>query len=193
MARIRLPITLEYVGTSEGYATQFRLVQGDVLGGVRRNQRTALGLLLVCIGFGMYAAIKAELFLVAICIAASGASLAKRLWVYSSQVKKGFDESFQYMADRRIRLVIEDGGFRELDCGIETFCPWGSMKNYCLIDRVLFVEFNNKSCALMPATTLKSDGVSLNDVAEILTAHGVPTRLNSDSWIGSHSQNEAAS
>jgi hypothetical protein len=176
MAEMQLPLTVEYVSTRESQMSLWRLVGRDVHAELRDYDRgTAImfGFLSVS---GLYASFMGGHWVTFLVIAAGSMAIGQKLWKEHRSALQRVENALELGVGKCIKLEIGETGFTEHDRGVESFCPWKTIKNYCVFEEVLFVELANEQWAIVPGATLKPANVTLAQIEEILAGHGLGRR-----------------
>lgn len=180
MEQPALPFSMEYRCTPHANLVRYEVVAGGKLD--RRwwhcMQWQPLAITLFLQVFATLAAVMSGNALVA-CVL--GVGMVWFLKDCSNRFRSdlaSFDRSLSLCSADVLKVDVSDRGFLEHDRGVESFCPWSAMKNYCIAQDVLMVEMANDLWAIIPAETLKPDTIRLGDLEKILIEHGVSRRSN---------------
>ena len=99
-------------------------------------------------------------------------------WIFlcGSAEKRRVTSWLHQTQDEPLRLEIRDDGFRENDCGIESFAPWSAMKFFAVQGKLVQVGLANGLNAYIPTSVLEGAGTSVAELRELLGGHGVKVR-----------------
>jgi hypothetical protein len=100
-----------------------------------------------------------------------------RVLPYSKVWHRAMDAYIRSYPEKTIRMEIRPDGLMEHVEGIESFCPWHSIKGFYLFRDTLFIELTASLWALIPSRTLSADSPRLAEVITLLKSKGITEKI----------------
>ncbi|MCW0217504.1 MAG: hypothetical protein OJI67_04185 [Prosthecobacter sp.] len=120
---------------------------------------------------GIYAALEADLSLLACIILVNWIMLFRHHWATGhANMNPGVPNSVV----QSYIVIINEAGLIEIDRGVESRAGWGALQRWFLWRSILFIELTNFKWAIIPSKDLKPSEIKLESIASYLKIKGVP-------------------